>query len=130
MDTDTSGSEVDLQAFLKSLANNNRIKILKHIQAKGRATATELVNKFYLEQPTVARHLAMLRKNGVITREITKPRSIGAKRGREVYYSLNIEAIEAVFEGFLNYVKKVHFFETAEDAKRQHLEHRIPQSQL
>lgn len=116
--------EVNLQAFLKSISNNNRIKILKHIHEKNKVTATEIVNTFYLEQATVARHLTMLRKNGVISREMTKPRTFKAKRGREVYYTLNLNFIESVFEGFIDYIQRGSG-SNKDDIRRQFLDHKI-----
>jgi len=61
-----SCSADDLATSLRALADPNRIRILK-ILAEGETTEKVLVARLMAPQPRVARHIAYLKRHGIIT---------------------------------------------------------------
>ncbi len=95
---------LNFREFFKALGNENRIKILLLIYQKGVVTPTQIVNRFYLEQPTVARHLATLELAGIITRSRRKPKSLKGGFSRIVECRLNGDFLTQAFMEFLMYL--------------------------
>ncbi|NYE95883.1 ArsR family transcriptional regulator [Psychromicrobium silvestre] len=74
-------------AFLKALADPNRLRLLSIVKAGqgGEACVCDLTEPLGLGQPTVSHHLKILVDAGFLTRE---------KRGTWAYYSLVPGALE------------------------------------
>lgn len=53
-------------SLLKSISNENRLLILCHL-GKGEMSVTEINEKFDLSQSALSQHLAILRKDGLVT---------------------------------------------------------------
>ena len=66
--------------FYKCLSEDTRLKCLLLITLKGELCVCDLVSALKLSQPKVSRHLAELRKCGVLTDN---------RRGKWVFYQLN-----------------------------------------
>ncbi|WP_240615601.1 metalloregulator ArsR/SmtB family transcription factor [Alteromonas facilis] len=66
--------------FFKSLADETRLLIVLLINNVGEACVCELMLALAMEQPKISRHLAELRKAGVV---------LGERRGKWVYYYIN-----------------------------------------
>ena len=77
--------------FFKSLANEERIEIIKLLKKNGEMFAQDIEKHFYLEQSTTSHHLNMLKKAGV-----AKSR----KEGRKVFYSLDLESMKFIIDSF------------------------------
>jgi len=116
--------ELNFRTFFKALSNENRIKILMLMYQKKRITPTDIVNRFYLEQPTVARHLTMLEKCGIITRKRVKTNAPKTGNSRSVYCELNLEFIQRGFMEFLLYLMSQRE-EGDGDIKRKFLENSV-----
>lgn len=67
-------------AFYKCLADDTRLKCLLLIQMYSELCVCDLTSALELSQPKVSRHLAELRKCGLLQDE---------RRGKWVYYQLN-----------------------------------------
>jgi len=67
-------------SFYKCLSEETRLKSLLLIVLKGELCVCDLVAAFQLSQPKVSRHLAQLRKCGIVVDE---------RRGKWVFYQLN-----------------------------------------
>lgn len=72
---------------LRAMAHPTRSWIIKTL-AKEDHRVGEFVKATGVEFATMSRHLAKLRSVGLIS---------GHKKGREIYYRLNISALEAIF---------------------------------
>ena len=66
--------------FYKCLSEDTRLKCLLLITLKGELCVCDLVSALKLSQPKVSRHLAELRKCGILSDNI---------RGKWVFYQLN-----------------------------------------
>ena len=67
-------------SFYKCLADDTRLKSLLLISIKKELCVCDLISALDLSQPKVSRHLAELRKCGILVDE---------RRGKWVFYSLN-----------------------------------------
>ena len=67
-------------AFYKCLSEDTRLKCLLLITLKGELCVCELISALQLSQPKVSRHLAELRKCGILSDN---------RRGKLVFYQLN-----------------------------------------
>ena len=67
-------------AFFKCLSDDTRLKSLLLIEAVGEACVCDLMEALTLDQPKISRHLAELRKCGIVQDE---------RRGKWVYYRLH-----------------------------------------
>ncbi|MFH1687512.1 MAG: metalloregulator ArsR/SmtB family transcription factor [bacterium] len=86
-------SKIDQQAYskyFKAFGDPSRLKILS-ILAIGDKTVGEIVAKMELSQPTVSRHLAVLREAGILS---------SRREGQQVIYGLNRESVRGCCEGF------------------------------
>jgi ArsR family transcriptional regulator len=70
--------------YFKAFGDPSRLRILQLISAK-EMTVNDIVKAMRLSQPTVSRHLAILRDAGIAT---------DRREGQSVYYSLNKKAVE------------------------------------
>lgn len=65
-------------AFLKVLANANRLLILHNLMAAGELSVEEIAEVANLRQPSLSQHLAKLRTAGVVRTR---------RHGKRIYYS-------------------------------------------
>lgn len=65
--------------FLSALANETRQSILK-LLLRREMCVSEVVEAFNLSQPTISRHLAILRSAGLV---------LAHREGKQVYYAAN-----------------------------------------
>ena len=78
------------EAF-KALGDETRVRIMQMLNAKPRSVG-EIVDFFSLAQPTISRHLAVLRQAGLVT---------SRRRGPQVIYSVSDEGLRDRALGFL-----------------------------
>lgn len=69
--------------MFRALADPTRLRILELLKKRERCV-TEICEQFDLSQPSISHHLDVLRRSDLVRSE---------KRGREVYYRLNADAI-------------------------------------
>lgn len=81
----------DYIKLFKSLANEERLAIVKLLIKNKEMFAQDIERQFYLEQSTTSHHLNMLKKAGV-----TKSR----KEGRKVFYSVNFDNLKDILDSF------------------------------
>ena len=82
--------EKSFSKYFKAFGDRSRLKILSMLTCK-ELTVNEIVAKVDLSQPTVSRHLGILREAGVV---------IDRREGQKVYYGLNKGAVQDCCEGF------------------------------
>jgi DNA-binding transcriptional ArsR family regulator len=82
--------EKSFSKYFKAFGDKSRLKILNLLTAK-ELTVNEIVAKVGLSQPTVSRHLGILREAGVVS---------DRREGQKVYYGLKKLAILNCCEGF------------------------------
>ncbi|MDQ7793537.1 MAG: metalloregulator ArsR/SmtB family transcription factor [bacterium] len=85
----------NLSLLLKVLADDTRLKILKLMAEKRRFTQ-ELASELDLAEPTVSRHIKLLREAELITSE---------KEGNYIYYSLRLERVAEVQTRLLDFFR-------------------------
>jgi DNA-binding transcriptional ArsR family regulator len=76
--------------YFKAFGDPTRLRILT-LLAPGEMTVGEIVKDVGLSQPTVSRHLAILREAEVV---------VNRRDGQQVYYSLNKTSVENCCSGF------------------------------
>ena len=81
--------------FLRSLANEDRIGILKMLMEKP-MPAQNVEKLFFMEQSTASYHLNMMRKAGLLDAN---------KVGKKAVYSYIPGSMERLFESFKEYLK-------------------------
>ena len=81
----------DYIKLFKSLANEERLAIVKLLIKNKEMFAQDIERQFYLEQSTTSHHLNMLKKAGV-----TKSR----KEGRKVFYSVDFDNLKHILDSF------------------------------
>ena len=69
--------------YFKAFGDQSRLKILGFLSSK-EMTVNDIVAKMNLSQPTVSRHLAILREADIV---------IDRREGQKVYYSINKNSI-------------------------------------
>jgi ArsR family transcriptional regulator len=69
--------------IFKALADETRVKIMQMLNTRPRAV-NEIVDFFSLSQPTISRHLMVLRQSGLVTAK---------RRGQQVIYAINEETL-------------------------------------
>ncbi len=70
----------------KSLADETRLKIMLVLNSRSRSVG-EIVDLFNLSQPTISRHLLVLKQNGLV---------VSKRRGQQVIYAINEDGIRAL----------------------------------
>lgn len=88
MDEDFIESAREATAFLKALANENRLLVLCHL-ADGEKSVTELEKLIGIRQPTLSQQLARLRAENLV-----KTR----REAKTVYYSLASDDVMLVIQ--------------------------------
>ena len=76
-------------AFYKCLSEDTRLKCLLLITLKGELCVCDLISALQLSQPKISRHLAELRKCGILSDQ---------RRGKWVFYQLNNSLPKWAFE--------------------------------
>jgi ArsR family transcriptional regulator len=76
-------------AFYKCLSEDTRLKCLLLITLKGELCVCDLISALQLSQPKISRHLAELRKCGILSDQ---------RRGKWVFYQLNNTLPKWAFE--------------------------------
>ena len=84
--------------IFKALGDETRLKIVQMLNTRPRAVG-EIVDFFSLSQPTISRHLNVLKQCSLVTSK---------RKGQQVFYSLD----EDIFRQ-----KLLKFFESLESAK-------------
>ena len=84
--------ERQFSKYFKAFGEPSRLRILELLSSK-ELTVNEIVKAIGLSQPTVSRHLAVLREAEMV---------IDRRDGQKVYYSLNKQAVGNCCEGFCN----------------------------
>lgn len=70
--------------FFQALSNPYRREIIKLLRWKN-MSAGEIVARFDIAQPTISRHLDVLKKAEIVTSE---------RKGNQIIYSLNLSAMQ------------------------------------
>ena len=78
--------------IFKALADPTRQKILLMLEGKKRSV-NEIVDFFNLSQPTISRHLSVLKNSGLVTAE---------RKGQNVYYDVAEVKIKSCCIGFFS----------------------------
>jgi ArsR family transcriptional regulator, repressor of sdpIR and other operons len=76
----------------KALADPTRQKIMLMLEGRSR-TVSEVVDFFNLSQPTISRHLAVLKNAGLVEAD---------KKGQNVFYRLSEPNLKACCVGFFS----------------------------
>jgi ArsR family transcriptional regulator, arsenate/arsenite/antimonite-responsive transcriptional repressor len=71
-------------AVFQAMADPSRLKILELLKRHEELCVSEIARHFAMRQPSISHHLVVLRHAGLVESE---------KRGREVYYRFNREAM-------------------------------------
>jgi ArsR family transcriptional regulator len=79
---------------LRALSHPLRLELISHIAARGPICTCHLEDSLPYSQPTISKHLAVLRQAGLIS---------GRRDGRWTYYSVDEDHLDAARE-FLNEV--------------------------
>lgn len=77
-------NEKTFSKYFKAFSDRSRLRILQLLSSK-EMTVNEIVKAVHLSQPTVSRHLAILRDAGI---------AIDRRDGQRIYYSLNKKAVQ------------------------------------
>jgi len=85
-------NEKDFSRYFKAFGDRSRLRILLLLSSR-EMTVNEIVGAIGLSQPTVSRHLALLREAEIV---------IDRRQGQQVFYSLNKSAVENCCFGFCN----------------------------
>lgn len=80
----------------KALSDPTRREILK-LLSKSDMTANEIVKHFSMSQPSISKHLEILKQAELVTAE---------KKGQFVIYSINLTVLQSVLGGFLELFEK------------------------
>lgn len=80
----------------KALSDPTRREILKLLSGKD-MTANEIVQHFNMSQPSISKHLEILKQAELVTAE---------KKGQFMIYSINLTVLQSVLGGFLQLFEK------------------------
>lgn len=83
-------NEREYSKYFKAFGDKSRLKILELLASK-EMTVNEIVAAVGLSQPTISRHLGVLREADVV---------VDRRDGQNVYYSLNRKSVQSCCEGF------------------------------
>ena len=89
--------------FFQALSNPYRREIIKLLRWKN-LSAGEIVSQFDIAQPTISRHLDVLKKAEIVTSE---------RKGNQIIYSLNLSAMQEMFV----YMSELFALQKEEEAK-------------
>jgi DNA-binding transcriptional ArsR family regulator len=76
--------------YFKAFGDPSRLRIVV-LLSSGEMTVNDIVEKVGLSQPTVSRHLGILRDSDIV---------IDRREGQKVYYSLNRNSVKNCCSGF------------------------------
>ena len=76
--------------YFKAFGDSSRFRIIQLLSGK-EMSVNDIADAVGLSQPTVSRHLAILREADVV---------IDRREGQQVYYSLNKDSVETCCSGF------------------------------
>lgn len=88
----------------KALSDPTRREILK-LLSKGDMAANEIVQHFNMSQPSISKHLEILKQAELVTTE---------KKGQFVIYSINLTVLQSVLGNFLQILNN----QSGEDEKK------------
>lgn len=77
----------DTDTLFKSLGDPTRRKLFEHLCQDGEQTVHALTDRAGISQPTVSKHLNMLKEAGLVE---------GQPRGRETFYGARAEGLHAL----------------------------------
>lgn len=83
--------------FFKAAADEHRQNIISVIGEHQPINASDILKHIKLSQPTLSHHLNKLYEAGLIETE---------KKGKEVFYKINIKIVKDCCLGFINKVNK------------------------
>ncbi|MBI2476094.1 MAG: winged helix-turn-helix transcriptional regulator [Candidatus Taylorbacteria bacterium] len=86
----------EIQKLGKGIGSNVRYKILESL-LKGPLTVGEIVKSIRLSQPAVSQHLKTLKACQLVS---------GQKRGKEVFYSVNVKHMAKLLKHFIANIGK------------------------
>lgn len=75
------------ESFFQALSNPYRREIIKLLKWKN-MNAGEIVEHFQIAQPSISRHLDVLKKAEIVTVE---------RKGTQLIYSLNLSTVQEIF---------------------------------
>lgn len=75
------------KAFFQALSNPYRRQMIQLLKWRS-MSVNEIVDQLPIAQPTISRHLDVLRKAEVVTSE---------RKGNQIIYSLNLSAVQEMF---------------------------------
>jgi DNA-binding transcriptional ArsR family regulator len=78
--------------YFKAFGDPTRLRILT-LLVGGEMTVNDIVKSINLSQPTISRHLSVLREADVV---------VNRRDGQQVFYSLNKMSVESCCSGFCN----------------------------
>lgn len=93
----TAAAERRMVKFFKALGDPTRVGILKLLDDRA-LTVSEIVSNFNLSQPTISRHLAVLREAELV---------MDRRQGQNVFYSLNDDVLTDTVHEFLDRFESV-----------------------
>ena len=76
--------------FFQALASPYRREIIKMLKWRN-MSAGEIAERFSISQPSISRHLDVLKRAGIVT---------GERRGNQIIYSLDISLMQEMYIGF------------------------------
>jgi len=91
-----TGNGPALTKVFKALSDGTRREILRLLGRRDH-TVGEIVSNFELTQPTISRHLAVLREAQLVT---------DRRRGQNVIYRLDDQALVNAVSGFLDHIPR------------------------
>lgn len=94
--------------YFKAFGDPSRLKILMLLAAR-ELTVNEITRKVGLSQPTISRHLAILRDANAVT---------SRRDGQQIYYGLNKKSVQGCCSGFCDCLEiRVHPAKTKKSRK-------------
>jgi DNA-binding transcriptional ArsR family regulator len=89
MDAKTKAKYETRAKIIKAMAHPTRLLIVDELANNGERCVCELTNLVGADMSTVSRHLAVLKRVGIV---------VDDKRGAQVYYSLRVQCVVNFFE--------------------------------
>ncbi len=86
-----------LNKFFKALSDETRRRILRLLN-DGDRTVGEIVGNFHLSQPTISRHLSVLKEANLV---------VDQRQGQHVIYSLSLSSLARSAETFFSDFRQV-----------------------
>ncbi|MEO1407854.1 MAG: metalloregulator ArsR/SmtB family transcription factor [Pseudomonadota bacterium] len=94
-----SPTKVNLDAVFAALADPTRRDILSRL-SDGQASVSELSEPFAMSQPAISKHLKVLERAGLITRDVDKQRRPAMLNAEPMAAAVNwLEAFRGFWEG-------------------------------